>query len=104
MSHYNFVHKSVPSSDEIRDAKAAADKEWKKPKTWPAWQLDKMKSKKEVILEARRDKKKVHSATLKDMCHLKKCGVRTQISEVQRSIPSPRRHCKRRLWSRCGLY
>ena len=33
--------------------------------------LNKMKSKKEVILEAQRDKKKVHFASLMDICHLK---------------------------------
>ena len=31
----------------------------------------KVKSKKEVILEARRDKKKVHFATPMDICHVK---------------------------------
>ena len=50
-------------------AKAAVDKEWKKLETIPAWQLEKVKSKKEIILEAQRDKKKVHSATLMDICH-----------------------------------
>ena len=43
----------------------------------------KVKSKKEVILEAQRDKQKVHFATLMDMCHLKS-GVGTKITEVQR--------------------
>ena len=42
----------------------------------------KVKSKSEVILEAQWDKKKVHFAALMDICHLKKCGVRTAISEV----------------------
>ena len=56
----------------ISDAKAAAvDKEWKKLETIPACQLDKVKSEKKVILEAQRDKKKVHFATLMDICHLK---------------------------------
>ena len=53
------------------DAKAVVDKEWKKLETIPAWQLEKVKSKKEVILEAQRDKTKVHFATLMDICHLK---------------------------------
>ena len=48
----------------ILDAKAAVDKEWTKLKTIPAWQLDRAKSKKEVIDEARRDKNNVHFATL----------------------------------------
>ena len=33
----------------ILDAKAAVDKEWKKVETVPAWQLEKVKSKKEVL-------------------------------------------------------
>ena len=54
----------------IPEAKAAVDKEWKKLETIQAWQLEKVKSKKEVILEAQRDNKKVHFATLMDICHL----------------------------------
>ena len=43
----------------IQDAKAAADKDWKKLETIPAQQPEKVKSKKEVILEAHRDKKEI---------------------------------------------
>ena len=38
----------------------AVNKEWKKLDTIPAWQLDKVKSKKEVTREAHKDKRKVH--------------------------------------------
>ena len=51
-------------------------------KTSLAWQLDKVGSQKEVILEAQSDKKKVHFATLMDICHLKKCSVRNNIPRV----------------------
>ena len=61
----------MPQRMKIPDAKAAVDKEWKKLKTIPAWQLDNVKSKEEVILEAQRDKKKVHFATFVDTRHLK---------------------------------
>ena len=69
MSHCNLVHKFIPMAQgmKIRDAKAAVDREWKKLETTPAWQLDKMKSKKVVILEAQRDKNKVHFSTLMDV-------------------------------------
>ena len=53
------------------DAKAAVDKEWKKLETISAWQLDKVESITEVILEAQRDKRKVRFTTLMDICHLK---------------------------------
>ena len=68
LTHYNLVHKfsPMPLAMKIPDAKAAVDKEWKKLETIPAWQLEKVNSKKDVILEAQRDKKKVHVATLID--------------------------------------
>ena len=47
----------MPQAMKIADAKAAVDKEWKKLKTNPAWQWDKVNRKKDVILEAQRDKK-----------------------------------------------
>ena len=73
LNHYNLVHKFIPMLQAMRipDAKAAVDKKWEKLETIPAWQLGKVKSKKEVILEAQRDKKKVHFATLMDSCHVK---------------------------------
>ena len=73
MTHNNLVHKfmPLPQAMKIPDAKAAADKEWEKLETIAAWQLDEVKSKKEVILEAHRDKNKVHFDTLMDICHLK---------------------------------
>ena len=49
--------------------------QWKKNgKTWkkiPAWQLKKVRNKKEVIDEARTSGAKVHFASLSDLCHLK---------------------------------
>ena len=89
MSHYNLVHKFIPMLQAMKnpDAKAAVDKEWE---TIPAWLLDIVKSKKEVVLEAQRDKTKVHIATLMDICHLNKCGGGTKISEVQRKNRAPR--------------
>ena len=73
MTHYNSVHKFIPMPQamKILDAKAAVGKEWKKLEKILAWQLEKVKSRKEVILEAQRNEKKVHFATLMDICHLK---------------------------------
>ena len=42
----------MPQAMKIPDAKAAVDREWKKLETIPAWELKKVTSKKEVILEA----------------------------------------------------
>ena len=55
----------------IPEAKAAVDKEWEKLKKISAWNLMKVKSKKEVIDEARASGATVHFASLMDICHLK---------------------------------
>ena len=77
MTHYNLVHKFIPMPQAMRlpDAKAAVDKEWKKLEPIPAWKLRKVKSKKEVILEARRDKRESPFVTLNDMCRLKNAAL-----------------------------
>ena len=51
------------------------DKEWKKLETIPSWQLDTVTSEEEVILEAHRDRNKVHFATLMDLCQLKNAEI-----------------------------
>ena len=85
MIHYNLVHKfiPVPQAMKIPDSQAAVDKEWKKLETIPAWQLEKVKSKKEVILEAQRDKKKVHFTTLMDICHLKNAELEPKLQKCK---------------------
>ena len=65
------------------NAKAAVDKEWKKLGAIPAWQLEKVKSKKEVILEAQRDKKKVHFAALMDLCHLENVELEPKLQKYK---------------------
>ena len=55
----------------IPAAKAAVDKEWEKLEKFSVWNLTKVRSKKEVIDEARTTDAKVHFATLMDICHLK---------------------------------
>ena len=61
----------VPQAMKIPDAKTAGDKECEKLEKLLAWQLNKVKSKKEVIPESQKEKPKVHFATLMDICHLK---------------------------------
>ena len=73
LQHYNLVHKFIPMPQamKIPAAKAAVDKEWEKLEKISAWNLTKVRSKKEVIDEARTKGAKVHFASLMDMCHLK---------------------------------
>ena len=51
LQHYNLVHKFIPMPQamKIPAAKAAVDKEWENLKKISAWNLTKVKSKKEVI-------------------------------------------------------
>ena len=73
LQHFNFVHKFVlmPQAVNIPAAKAAVDKEWEKLEKIPAWDLTKVRSKSEVIDEARTKGAEVHFASLMDICHLK---------------------------------
>ena len=103
-SHYNLVHKFIPMPQamKIPDAKAAVDKEWKKLETIPAWHMEKVnRQKEEVILEANRDKNKVHFATMMDIFHLKNAELEPKL---QASSRAPWGHCKRRLWSLRSFY
>ena len=78
MSHYNLVFKFIPMPQamSILDAKVAVDKEWKKLETIPTWDLGKVKSRKEVILEAQ-------SATLMDTCHLKNAELEPNLQQYK---------------------
>ena len=71
--HYNLVHKFIPvlQSMKIPAAKAAVDKEWEKLEKISARNLTKVRSKKEVIDEARTKGAKVHFPSLMDICHWK---------------------------------
>ena len=73
LQHYNLVHKfiPVPQAMKILAAKAAVDKEWEKLEKISAWNLTKVRSKEEVIDEARTSGATVHFASLMDICHLK---------------------------------
>ena len=70
---YNLVHKFIPMPQamKIPAAKAAVDKKWEKLEKISAWNLTKVRSKSEVIEEARTSGATVHFASLMDICHLK---------------------------------
>ena len=61
----------MPQAMKILAAKAAVDKEWEKLEKISAWNMTKVRSKKEVIDEARTPGATVHFASLMDICHLK---------------------------------
>ena len=61
----------MPQAMKIPAAKAAVDKEWEKLENFSAWNLTKVRSKKDVIDESRTSGAAVHFASLMDICHLK---------------------------------
>ena len=67
-----LVHKFIlmPQAMKIPAAKAAVDKEWEKLEKIPARDVTKVRSKKEVIDEARNKGHTVHFASLMDICYL----------------------------------
>ena len=95
LSHTDPARKFVPMHQamKIPDAKAAVDKEWEKLEKSPSWQMTEVKNKKkEVTWKHKERKKDDRFATVIDICHLKKCGVRTKVPKVQSSSRVPRRH------------
>ena len=68
LQHYNLVHKFIPMPQAVKipAAKAAVDKEWEKLEKISAWNLTKVRSKKEVIDKARTSGATVHFASLMD--------------------------------------
>ena len=80
ITHNSLVRKFIPMPQamKIPDAKAAVVKEWEKLEKPPAWQLTKVRNKKEVIDEARNKGRKVHFASLMDLCHLENSELEPQ--------------------------
>ena len=59
------------------------EKECEKLEKIPAWQLTKVRNKKEVIDEARNKGRKVHFASLMDLCHLKNSELEPNVQEYK---------------------
>ena len=91
LKHFNLVHKfiPVPQAMKILAAKAAAHKEWEKLEKISAWNLTKVRSKKQVIDEARTSGAKVHFASLMDISHLKNAELVANHQKVQKSSCTP---------------
>ena len=75
-SHYNLVRKPVSTLQamKIPDAKAAVDKEWEKLEKLLAWQLTKVKNKKEVIGKAQKEGKTVPRCHIDGSLSLQELG------------------------------
>ena len=75
LQHYNLVHTFIPGPQAM---KIHAAKEWEKLEQIPAWDITKVRSKSEVIDEARTKGAKVHFASLMDICHLRNADLETK--------------------------
>ena len=73
----------MPEAVKIPDAKAAVEKEWEKLEKIPAWQLTTVRNENEVIAEARNEGRKVHFASLMDLCHLKNSELGPQFQKYK---------------------
>ena len=85
---FNFVHKFVPMLQDMKipGAKVAVEKEWEKLEKIPAWDLKKVRSKSEVIDEARTKCAKDHFASVMDICHLKNAELETKHQKYKARI------------------
>ena len=75
--HYSttiwFKFSPMPQAMKIPAAKAAVDKEWEKLEKIPAWDLTKIRSKKDVTDEARTSGATVHFASFNGHLSSEKC-------------------------------
>ena len=75
LQYHNLVHKFIPMPQamKIPAAEAALDKEWENLEKFSAWNLTKVRSKKEVIDEARTKGATVHFASFNGHMSFEKC-------------------------------
>ena len=69
--------------------KQQVDKEWEKSEKIPAWDLTKVRSKKQVIDEARMSGAKVHFSSLMDICHLKSAELEAKHQKYKGRVVLP---------------
>ena len=70
----------------IPDAKAAVDKEWERLGHLAAWEVTKVKSKKEDIETTQKEGRTVHFATLMDLCHLKNSELEQKFQQYRGGV------------------
>ena len=77
LQHYNLVHKFnlLPQAKKIPAAKAAVDKEWETLENISAWNLTKVRSKKEVIDDARADGHKSSCCLIEGHLSFEECRI-----------------------------
>ena len=93
LPHHNLVHIFIPMPEatKIPGAKAASGQGMEKLEMISAWNLTKVRSKKEVTDEARTSGAKVHFASLMDIYHLKNAELDAK-------------HQKYKFWILCSIH
>ena len=92
MTHYILVHKFIPMPQAMKNSgcEISSGQAMEEARDNPSVAIGrKGKSKKEVIVEAQREKKKVHFATLMDMCHLKNAVLEPKLQRYKRQSRAP---------------
>ena len=86
MTHYNLLHKFIPMppSDENSGCRSSSGQEMEEARNIPS-----VANKEEVILEAQRDKKKVHFAALMNICHIKSAESDPKLQKCHRQNRDP---------------
>ena len=80
----------MPQAMKIPAAKAAVDKEWEKLEKISAWNLTKVRSKKDVIDESRASGATVHFCIINGHVSFEKCLIGGKTPKIQRSSCTPR--------------
>ena len=86
LQHYNLVHKfySYASSYENSCSKSSGGQGMEKLEKISAWNLTKVRSKKEVIEEARTAGATVHFTSLMDVCHFKNAELDAKTPKIKK--------------------
>ena len=97
LQHHNLARKftPMPQAMKIPAAKAAVDKEWEKLGNISAWNLTEVRSKSEVIDEARTKGAKVHFASDDGHLSFEECRTEGKAPKIERQSRTQRRHCER---------
>ena len=107
LSHFSLVQKFIrmPQAMKIPDAEGTVDKDWETLQKWPAWQLNKIKSRSGGHSGSRKEQRTDHFSMLMDICHLKNADLEPKCQKyIKRQSCAPWGHCNRRLWSLRCIY
>ena len=106
LHHYNLVHKFIPMPQamKIPAAKAAVDKEWEKLEKVPAWDLTKVRSRSEVVDEAKAEGRESSFCLADGHVSFEECRIGDKAPKIQRSNCTPRWYCKRRFGVLCSIH